>query len=676
VRGERSLHLRLAAGLIAVVGVLALGVAIASASTDFTWSGGASTSNWSDGGNWGGTGSTGPSGSVGTLTFPAMTLPSGNTEASADDVPGVSANEISIDDGTPYSITGDQLTLGAGGINATTNATVAAPPEINMPIALAGPQTWSIDGGASDVGGLLLGGSLSGSGDALQVYLSDQGSLNLGVGSASAGAGDNEVGDVTITGESTATGLGAYSNGSVGVTTGAGLDATDGNPIQLQDAGLFGTGTLGSVSSQGGVISAGEPLGVLSVNGSVTLDSASALQFAIADAGSNPGTDFSALQASGNIELGAAKLDIRGTDSNNDCPTFTGGFVDTLLATSGTITGTFTNAANGAMVALDCKGNGSAAPEVQINYTANAVTATVLPVPTATTLAANPPSAIAGQSVTLTAIVYTAASFAPPSGTVAFADGGVAIAGCGAAPVGSAGTATCTTSTDVVGLHELTATFDPATPGLESPSTSPAVSFSVSPASSSPPSSTTQARLETTVSITGHGKVTALGPNAAVTTVANCPAQCSGTTTDIPVTLAVVPAAGWFFKGWGGACSGASSCTLDGPATTANVTATFTALPAAKPAPPPVPTITSIAVKQTTATVHLKKPHTATGLQCALVRDPTGKHATQPKPVYASCVAVKTYRHLDKHTSYTLYVRSVSHSGDSKPVSRRFTIHS
>jgi hypothetical protein len=71
---------------------------------------------------------------------------------------------------------------------------------------------------------------------------------------------------------------------------------------------------------------------------------------------------------------------------------------------------------------------------------------------TSVTASANPSTS--GAPVTFTATVAGAS----PSGTAQFLDGGVAIAGCGAATV-TAGTATCTTSALTVGAHTISAVY-------------------------------------------------------------------------------------------------------------------------------------------------------------------------------------------------------------------------
>src|SRR5438045_1733573 len=115
------------AGLLAaalVAGTLALPAHAAAA--DFTWTGLAGVTAWSNANNW--AGAAAPSGSVGTLTFPALTSflctqepPIRNCYSGFNDIAGLSVDAITIDDGVRYQLGGSQpLTLGAGGITATT----------------------------------------------------------------------------------------------------------------------------------------------------------------------------------------------------------------------------------------------------------------------------------------------------------------------------------------------------------------------------------------------------------------------------------------------------------------------------------------------------------------------------------------------------------------------------
>jgi hypothetical protein len=77
-------------------------------------------------------------------------------------------------------------------------------------------------------------------------------------------------------------------------------------------------------------------------------------------------------------------------------------------------------------------------------------------VATATALTSTPNPSILGQPVTLTATVGSVSG--TPSGTVAFQDGGTVLSGCGNVAL-TAGKATCTTQTLVVGSHPLSAVY-------------------------------------------------------------------------------------------------------------------------------------------------------------------------------------------------------------------------
>jgi hypothetical protein len=222
---------------------------------------------------------------------------------------------------------------------------------------------------------------------------------------------------VTVTGsDSGDTGLNAYDNGALELEGGAKLNESDANLTQLTDAALYGEGITGPVTSTGGVVTAGDPLGTLNVDGALTLDFSSALQFAIGAGGTTPGTDYSQITAVGNVSLSNAELDITGTDDNNDCPSLVFGSTYTLISTSGSIIGSFGNGTNNEDVTMDC--TGARAPVLEISYTTHTVTATVVGplASTTTTLSGSPWPPYEYTALTLTATVT--ASFGTPSGTV------------------------------------------------------------------------------------------------------------------------------------------------------------------------------------------------------------------------------------------------------------------
>ncbi len=441
------------AGIVAAVLIVAPAQASA---LDFTWSGATLSPAWSTAGNW--ADGTAPSQSVGTLSFPALTSvactggsPPGSCYTSVNDIEGLIATGLSIDDGEPYRISGTGITLGSGGLTATTTSTgVGQPSSLTFPIALNSPQTWSVS-----AGGLSLGGAVTGNADirpALDVKFPSEGSSNPFLDLN----GSTEVGAVSATGIGTL-GLGTSLNG------------TDGNQISLsRGAALDVNGSpsrVGPLTITGGQIS--DLIGsTVSVKGGVTLDKGSSLGMLIGYVGT-PQNNRSQISASEPVSLGNATLLLPGAGSF--CPSFVAGDVYTLVTTTtGPLTGTFSGIPDGTVVPVGSTDCGPAGPMVQINYTTNAVTATVVSTgsatPTTTTLSASPPSPVTNQTVTLTATVT--ASSRTPAGTVSFEDNGNAIAGCASQPValnGTSYTATCQATFSAASSPEaLTAVFTPA----------------------------------------------------------------------------------------------------------------------------------------------------------------------------------------------------------------------
>lgn len=67
------------------------------------------------------------------------------------------------------------------------------------------------------------------------------------------------------------------------------------------------------------------------------------------------------------------------------------------------------------------------------------------------------------------------------------------------------------------------------------------------------------------------------------------------------------------------------------------------------------------------------KASDASGLQCALIRKPTGKHKKIPKPNYHACKSPKIYVHL-KLGGYTFLVRALRAGIPGAAASKNFKI--
>lgn len=391
----------------------------ATGSTDFTWSGatptGPGATNWSVGTNW--VGNVAPSLSVGTLSFPVLTNagctsnpPQDACYSSNNDLTGLSANALSIDDGASYFLTGNGFTLGAGGLTASTASTAFAnPPQLSMPVTLGASQTWTIDGNNVDAQ-LGLGGGVTGAPNALTLNLNHQTFLDVS-------SSDVEVGPVTITTSQTS-GL----NGSVALLGGK-LNGTDGNSVTLTGTGtgifIASNSTIGPLTGTGGTTQIGNGssgAAILNVAGGVSLSSPTRLQMNIVKAGTAAGTDYSQLHATGAVSLGGG-LTLLGSTSGGPptCPTLHPGDVDTLVTTTGALTGTFSGIPDGTTMAVGCSPGSE--PTVRINYTASTVTATVLTAggaPAIKKLAPNAGPTAGGNTVTITGSGFS------PGATVAF----------------------------------------------------------------------------------------------------------------------------------------------------------------------------------------------------------------------------------------------------------------
>lgn len=354
-----------------------LGPAVASAASSFTWTGeGAFGSGWSNAANW--EGGVAPGGMVETLTFPELTSTScapiqAGTACyyTGNDISGLEIDKLAflVEEGSEvesnYALTGEPITLGAGGLIGL----LSAPKSIlgislDLPITLSAPQNWSVlqngEGGSTVLD--------------IEAGVSGASTDTLGLSAPSIGVlADVEAGPVTVSGESLLA-LGETS------TIGASLNATDGQPVTVGGEALLNVrdGATGPLTLEGfGQFGNGFEAGTLTVEGAATLSSTSQFRPTINHAGATAGVDYSQLRATGAVALGGAALRLLDGERGGEqraCETLAPGDVDTLITTEATLTGTFAGVPNGAIVPVECGGE---PPTARIDYTAHAVTATI-----------------------------------------------------------------------------------------------------------------------------------------------------------------------------------------------------------------------------------------------------------------------------------------------------------
>jgi hypothetical protein len=383
------------AGVVLSVALVLMPAAAQAAGSSFTWKGDAKSTGWSAAGNWeGGEAPSAGSGPV-KLVFPWLTgIEGGNCGNSKpaeacylglDDVSGLTAESIAIDDGRDYGIFGSfPLTLGAGGLTALPDASSAGftTAELDLPIVLGASQTWSVSG-SSGAGPerllnntLHLGGEVSGAGSALTVKMAD------GVGLYAGGA--VEVGPLTIEGAQ-AEGL-TISNGVLDLAEGAALDSVDGEPVDLSHVYFAGAGAVGALHTSDASLAVGETgehAGKLQAT-SVTLDRDTSVGFEIRGTSPAPGVDYGEIVADGPVNLADAFLAIY---VPKPCEAPSVGQVYMLLETSGELTGSFGGAFEGAEIPVEFFKECGTQPSVKVKIeyhrggAVNTVTATVLAPP-------------------------------------------------------------------------------------------------------------------------------------------------------------------------------------------------------------------------------------------------------------------------------------------------------
>jgi hypothetical protein len=316
----------------------------------FTWSGRSavmseSSFDWSLGTNWLGEETPTFDEAVRTLTFPLLGAacegerPADACYRSDNDVNGLSAQALRLDNANDYVIAGHQISIGSGGLTASPARGPVGPAGdvVAAPLKLNASQTWNLSGrgSLSEEAGLLLAGDVAGAGSALEIRLSEDPVLYLA-------EDDIETGPLSIDGADAAK-VGVF-NGVVGLLNDR-LNASDGQPVSLSHLFLAGTGAVGALTTGNTEIDVGDPANGIEAT-SATLDPASRLEFNIVGSGATPKAEYSQLVSQGAIALAGAEVGIvvRPPKAGAACPTLVPGHSYTFISTRGSLSGAFSNA--------------------------------------------------------------------------------------------------------------------------------------------------------------------------------------------------------------------------------------------------------------------------------------------------------------------------------------------
>lgn len=358
------------AALIAlVICACSLLLAATASATDYTWQGGGSSTAWSNASNW--LGGTAPvaSEAIGSLTFPA--LPS--FQNSENDLSGLSIGSMQVDDSNGYALTGQGFSLGSGGLSIGATESSSGTLHTETPITLDGSQTWNITGPSAGMGQRIeLGGALSGESSELTVNLDDPAVFFLGqreelLGGSGPDTANDELGNITINGANTPVTGPPYA--STVVLNAAKVNADDGHRLTVQGVQLDDEAATGPITAIGSSLSlSGASIGAVTANdswlfphGVLHLPSLSLaggwVAPEIAVQGNIAGTDYSQITSAGAVMLGGATLEpLMVATSHNECPPPTVGQVDTLVSTTGSLSGSFSEAPNDSIITAICTG--------------------------------------------------------------------------------------------------------------------------------------------------------------------------------------------------------------------------------------------------------------------------------------------------------------------------------
>jgi len=198
-----------------------------------TWTGGGGDANWQTGANWGGTAPVAND----DLVFPTSALQLSNT----NNFPaGTAFNSITIS-GANYTLAGNQVALGAGGLSFSTTTATST---VSLPLAFGAARTVDVADSAST---LTLSGIVSGAGGPTKtgngvLVLSG---VNTFTGATSVTAGTLEVQNGSALG--TTAGTTTVTAGAGVTVTGNGLSVAE--PLTLNGTGTSGAGALQNVAN-------------------------------------------------------------------------------------------------------------------------------------------------------------------------------------------------------------------------------------------------------------------------------------------------------------------------------------------------------------------------------------------------------------------------------------------
>jgi hypothetical protein len=356
-----------------------LAAASPASAADYTWSGEglAAAPSWSNPANWSGSSAPPASTSIGTLSFPTLVPPLPDSDCfgaspldacyhSVNDLSGLSINQLQIaGQGASYTISGQGLTLGSGGLAFTASGGPGVVAEIATPLTLSASQTWDISGSNGESPDLQVSGQLSGENADLTIDLNSIRRLIFGELHSPTQV-DDELGNVVINGLAVKTGGVTH---QTPVELEASVNTTDGHTLTVHNAELSvdGTGPLTATNST--VSLDGSATGAVSLSNSLvsteqdsysapsfSLEGTSSLEFTVGREGTTPGTDYSQVTSSGTVALGGAELtllDKASVEGVGECSAPVAGQVYTLVSAK-EITGMFNEVPDGGTALAGC----------------------------------------------------------------------------------------------------------------------------------------------------------------------------------------------------------------------------------------------------------------------------------------------------------------------------------